>query len=283
MIKLIATDLDGTLMSGDHMTITPYTIDTLRRAHNAGVKIAVATGRPLSLIDNVTNQVPFIDYVIYSNGACVYDRNENKIICSHLIPNAQAEELTQYLLENKVFFEIYIDGCSHYQLGTESLLDDMDMPAEFIDEVVASMTGHKNLPQYISGKNIEKVTLYSVKNSKFFEFTEKMRSYGLSVASSFKDNLEATAADADKGEAVKGICALMGIGADECMTFGDAGNDVPMLRFAKYSFAMDNGTDECKAAANYIANPNTEDGLAKAVAEFVLKAGSDFYSLPIGK
>ncbi|MDE5985357.1 MAG: Cof-type HAD-IIB family hydrolase [Eubacterium sp.] len=271
MIKLIATDLDGTLMSGDHMTITPYTINTLEKAHRRGIKIAIATGRPLSLIDNVTNQVPFVDYVIYSNGACVYDRNENKIIYSNLILNSQVKEIVRYFLEKQVFFEVYIDGCSHYQLGTENLLDDMDMPSEFIDEVVASMTAHKNLPQYISSKNIEKVTLYSVKKCKFTEYEQKLLSYGLSVASSFKDNLEATAPSADKGEAVKGICEIMGINADECMTFGDAGNDVPMLRFAKYSFAMENGTDECKAAAHYVAKPNTEDGLAKAVEIYALK------------
>ena len=271
MIKLIATDLDGTLMSGDHMTITPYTVHTLERAHQNGIKIAIATGRPLSLIDNVTNQVSFVDYVIYSNGACVYDRNENKIVYSNLIPYNQAAELVRYFSENKVFFEVYIDGCSHYQLGTENLLDDMDMPSEFINEVIASMTAHENLLQYISSKNIEKVTLYSVKKCKFFEFEQKLRSYGLSVASSFKDNLEVTAPSADKGEAVKGICEVMGISADECMTFGDAGNDVPMLRFAKYSFAMANGTDECKAAAHYAAGANTEDGLAKAVEEYALK------------
>ena len=91
------------------------------------------------------------------------------------------------------------------------------------------------------------------------------------MASSFKDNLEATSPTADKGEAVKAICEIMGISADVCMTFGDAGNDVPMLKFAKYSFAMANGTDECKAAARYIAKPNTEDGLAKAVEQFALK------------
>ena len=48
-IKLIATDLDGTLMSPDHITITDYTVSALEKAHNKGVKIAIATGRPLVL------------------------------------------------------------------------------------------------------------------------------------------------------------------------------------------------------------------------------------------
>lgn len=271
MIKLITTDLDGTLMSPDHITITPRTVNTLKKAHALGVKIAVATGRPLSLIDNVICQIPFADYIIYSNGACVYDKNGDRIIYSNLISYKQAAETVDYLLKNKVFFEIYIDGRSHYQLGTEYLLDDMDLPVEFLTEIKDTMTGHENLPLYISGRSVEKVTLYSVKKSKFVQFDEKLKSMGLTTASSFKDNLEATAADTDKGAALKGICRELGITADACMCFGDAGNDRPMLEFAKYSFAMENGTDECKASAKYIAKSNAEDGLAQAVEEYVLK------------
>ena len=58
MIKLIATDLDGTLMAPDHLTVTDRTYNALKKAHDKGIKIAVATGRPMTLIDNVISQVP---------------------------------------------------------------------------------------------------------------------------------------------------------------------------------------------------------------------------------
>lgn len=270
MIKLIATDLDGTLMSPDHLTVTPRTIHALKRAHNKGIKIAIATGRPMSLIDNVVNQVPFVDYVIYSNGACVFDRNQKKVIYSDLIENHQALELIHYFLENKVFFEIYVDGQSHYQLGTEHLFDNTEFSEKFINEVMEKMTGHKNLAQYLSVQNVEKVTLYCVKKYDYVKFENKFLSYGLSVASSFKGNLEATSGTADKGEALKGICNACGITSEECMSFGDAGNDKPMLAFAKYSFAMDNATEECKAAAKFVTRSNARDGLAVAVEKYAL-------------
>lgn len=270
MIKLIATDLDGTLMSPDHLTVTPHTVNTLKKAHDKGIKIAVATGRPMALVEDVIRQVPFVDYVIYSNGACVFDRNTDKIIYSNLIANTQAKEMINYLLENKVFFEIYVDGKSYYQLGTEDLFDNTAFPQDFIDEVIKTMTGCINLTEYLGGKGVEKITLYSVKDKDFKKFTDKFLSYSFAVASSFAGNLEATVGTADKGEALKGICNVTGITADECMSFGDAGNDKPMLRFAKYSFAMENGTDECKAAAKHIAKSNAEDGLAAAVEEYAL-------------
>jgi hypothetical protein len=269
-IKLIATDLDGTLMSPDHLTITPYTLSTLKKAHEKGVKIAIATGRPLALIDSVTDQIPFADYVIYSNGACVFDRNGNKNIYCDLIENDTALEIMKYFLKENVFFEIYVDGKSHYQLGTEKYFDSTAFPKDFINEVYSTMTGHEDIIAFLGDKGIEKITLYGVDDSNMNTYADKMNSLELTVASSFVGNLEATSKTADKGTAVKGLGEVLGITASEVMTFGDAGNDVPMLEFAEYSFAMGNATDECKKSAKFIAKSNGEDGLAKAVEEFVL-------------
>ena len=62
-IKLIATDLDGTLMAPDHLTVTKRTYDALKSSHDKGIRLAVATGRSMVLIDNVISQVPFVDYI----------------------------------------------------------------------------------------------------------------------------------------------------------------------------------------------------------------------------
>lgn len=272
MIKLIATDLDGTLMSPDHMTITSRTVNTLTQAHNRGIKIALATGRPLAIIGNVIEQIPFTDYIIYSNGACVFDRKLNTNIYEDLISNSDARDIIAFLLKYPVFFEVYIKGTAHYQFGTENYFISNDMPQEFLDTVIGTMTGHKNILEAIGDKAVEKVTLYSVKEKFFAEISNMLAKHNLSVASSFKDNLETTTLTANKGEAVKRICRSLGITAHNTMAFGDAGNDCDMLKFAKYSFAMANATQECKNAAAYITLSNAEDGLAVAVEEFALKS-----------
>ena len=79
-IKLLASDLDGTLMSSDHITVAQRTKNALWSAHEKGIKIAIATGRALNFTAGVTAQVPFVDYVVCSNGASVYDRNNKKFI-----------------------------------------------------------------------------------------------------------------------------------------------------------------------------------------------------------
>lgn len=269
-IKLIATDLDGTLMSPDHMTITDFTLETLKKAHDKGVKIAISTGRPLSLTDSVIKQIPFADYIIYGNGSCIFDLKKKMKIYSDLISNNDAVKIIEYLLSKELFFEIYIDGKSHYQLGCEKYFSNTDMPDEFIDEVIKSLNGHSSLIEYLGNKDIEKITLYSVKDSEYQIFKSRLDDMGFSTASSFKGNLEATSKTADKGSALKALSELLHITADEIMSFGDEGNDIPMLSFAKYSFAMGNASDDCKKAARFTAKSNADDGLAAAVCEYVL-------------
>lgn len=269
-IKLIATDLDGTLMAPDHMTVTDRTKSALENAHKKGIKIAIATGRPLSLIDYVTEQIPFADYIIYANGACVFDRNTNKIIYENLISNTEAKKIVSYFLSERVFFEIYIDGKSHYQQGTEELFDSTGIDENFVEEVKKTMTPHGNLVDYMGDKGIEKITLYSIKKNDFPHYEKWLRSFGYETASSFYGNLEATAQGVNKGSALTGIMNELNITPGEVMCFGDAGNDVEMLRLVEYSFAMGNADRCCKRVAKFITKSNGEDGLAQAVEEYAL-------------
>lgn len=270
MIKIISTDLDGTLMSTDHLTVTERTLSALKQAHDRGVKLAIATGRPMVLIDNVIKQVPFVDYVIYANGAGVFDRNENRQIYSDLIPNDKARELISYFLEKEVFFEVYVDGRSICQAGLDKYFDRGEFPQEFIDEAINSMDACESLLDFLENKDVEKITLYSVKDEYYDDFIKKMKSYGLTTAISFNGCLEGTSPTANKGNALKGICDALGFSPDEAMSFGDAGNDVPMLEYAEYSFAMGNASEECKKSAKFITDSNANDGVAVAVEKYVL-------------
>ncbi|MCM1286439.1 MAG: Cof-type HAD-IIB family hydrolase [Acetobacter sp.] len=270
-IKIIASDLDGTLMYTDHVTVTKRTYQALKQTHDMGVKLAISTGRPLALLDGVLEQIPFVDYVITANGAGVYDRNSGRNIYTNYISNDIAVKMIKYFLTQEVFFDVYIDGRSKYQLGYEKYFINEDFETPFMKEIMLSMDGFDNLLDYVENKDIEKITLYNVKDKDYDIFKAEMENYGLNTATSFKGNLEATVGTTDKGYALKGLCDILGFTADEAMTFGDAGNDCPMLEFAKYSFAMKNATPQCKASAKYSAKSNAEDGVAQAIEEFVLK------------
>lgn len=269
-VKIIATDLDGTLMMPDHLTVSVRTVNALENAHKRGVKIAVATGRPMSIIGSVIEQIPFTDYIIYANGASVYDRENEKIIYSNLIDRKTAKKVISKLLEIPVFFEIYISGVSHYQLDRADYFDLAGLPEKFVNEVMKDMAAHENILEVLDAYDIEKISLYAVKAELVEPIEQLFISNGLTCSSSLKNNLESTVSGADKGEALKEICKIIGAEKSEVMTFGDAGNDCEMLEYADLSFAMANATDECKASAKFLADSNANDGLAKAVEEYVL-------------
>ena len=204
----------------------------------------------------------------------MYYKNYNKILNKIIV---KIENLKDDYSPNidpikYIFFEIYINGKSCYQLGTEKLFQNMGLPQKFLDEVAQTMDGYDSLIDFMKndGKGMEKITFYGIYDEKYENVKKKLEEYGLDVCSSLPGTVEATSKTANKGSALLGICENIGIGADEVMSFGDAENDCPMLDFAKYSFAMENGSDECKAHAEFVTKSNAEDGVAVAVEKYAL-------------
>lgn len=269
-IKIIATDLDGTLMAPDHLTVTERTKSALLSAHENGVKITIATGRALDFTSGVTSQIPFADYVICSNGASVYDRNNDKFIYTNLVSPEITTEATELLKTLPVYYNIYIDGKIYAQKGADKFFNNLALPTEFLEDFVSRLIICDDISEQIKGKGAELIDVfYSDEETKkiIFDFFEDK---GLFLASALGGVVSATAQGSDKGTALKGLCDILGINSDEAMTFGDASNDATMLRYAYYSFAMENGDDICKKSARFSAPSNAEDGVAQMVEKYAL-------------
>lgn len=274
MIKLILLDLDGTLMSSDHMTVSEENRKALRKAHEAGIKIAICTGRTLSIIGDVCEQVPEIDYVIYSNGAGIYDRHSKSVVHTKLLKWEVCDGIIDYILSKNAFMEIYVSGKSFVQKDRIKYFNDELLPKEFIKSLFDKIEACDDVKGFVCGQDLEKITVYpqnlELENEMWRHFCEM--SDKISLASSFPGTMEMTGADVSKGTALESMCEILSLTPAECMCFGDAGNDVPMLKFAEYSFAMANGTEECKAAARYQTKSNAEDGVAWAIYKYALNA-----------
>ena len=94
----------------------------------------------------------------------------------------------------------------------------------------------------------------------------------LAVTTSFGENMELTAPGVNKGSAVQALCEKLGLEPDQVMAFGDAGNDLELLAWAGWSFAMGNASSEAKAAARYTTGTNREGGVGMAVEQYLLNA-----------
>ena len=144
-VKLIACDLDGTLLGADHITVSQRTVKALADAHEKGMKIAVATGRTLSVIYNVMEQIPFLDYVIYSNGAAVCDLKTAKTVYKNYMPADTVKDIFTFLSNYPVYFEFYQNGKQHSQNGREKYFTGMDLPREFLESYAASTLMHDEI------------------------------------------------------------------------------------------------------------------------------------------
>lgn len=272
-IKLIAMDLDGTLMAPDHITVTDRTKSALEKAHNMGIKMVIATGRTLSVIKDVLKQVPFIDYVIYSNGAVVYDRCKGENVYTDYMPSNIVNKVIDILESYPVYYELYANGESNTQKSKSAYFKNKDLPPEFLDFYLQSLINHDNLREFAKNNDIEKINLFYFDGEFYNEIKDKLFAVEeIDKTSPVSGDIEMTYKRVNKGAALSNMCKELGFTSDEVMSFGDADNDIEMLQFAGYGIAMGNASDDCKEAAKYETLSNGEDGIAAAIEKFVFNA-----------
>lgn len=269
-VKFIACDLDGTLLSQDHITVSERTKKALFEAHQKGIKLAVATGRTLSVIYGVIDQLPFIDYVIYSNGAAVCDLKAAKTAYEKYMPAETARSIFSFLSSYPVYFEFYQGGKQHIQAGCEKYFTGMDMPREFLEAYAESTISHTDIMPF-ADKGVEKINLFYFGGEYYDEIKSFLFSHPeIDCTSPVAGDIEMTYKGVDKAFALEGVCSQLGIDGSEVMAFGDADNDLKMLEFAGYGTAMGNACGECKKKAKYVTLSNSQDGVAAAVEKYAL-------------
>ena len=274
-IKLIATDLDGTFLNSNHLTIPQENIDAFKKAHDMGIKVAIASGRTKILTDYLVEQLPFLDYLITSNGAVTYDLHTGQVVCSTLMSNTQSVEIFNILKDYNLIYEIYYNGDCYMNNKSYAMFDGEHVPPHIHDLLKDFIKPVESLETLIDGQGIEKLNILSLTGEERLEIEEKVSKIcDVAFASSFpiikgkNGNLEMTHKDATKGFAIKGLCNALGIDNSNVMCFGDGENDCSMLEFADYSFAMANGTDLVKSTAKYVTDTNDNGGVAKAISKY---------------
>ena len=268
-IRLIALDLDGTLMGPDHVTVSDANRAALKAAHDKGVAVAVATGRTLSILGDVCDQVPQIGYILYSNGAAAATRS-GEVLYARALSWPEAERLLTYFDRFPVFLEVYAGGVSYAQADKERFFPHGIFPQDFVQQALRGMTVVESFSEALRGRPVEKFTVYIPDRGMLRDVWQTLEAdESLAVTSSFPISLDVTKRGADKGAALRGLCHSLGLSAAQCVAFGDAENDVPMLREAGVGVAMGNACDGCKRAADYVTKSNAEDGVAVALRDLL--------------
>ena len=290
MIKVIASDMDGTLL-GDNHKPAPETLAAVKKACDAGIRFMIATGRNFpGAMAELKDAELVCDYIVGS-GAEV--RNpQQEVVVTHPISIELCRAIYEEIRDYPLSVTFCTDGYD-YKIGTpeeieESLMLQMQLffsnqPREElaktetyrrIKKSTRAMTDMDELEA--TGVPVYKLFLYSEDKAMLDEMNIRLQqNKDLAVASSFPTNLEITDVKAQKGPVLKEYIESLGYTMDEVMVLGDSLNDLSMISMDfGATVAMANADPEVKSAAKYITKSNTEFGVAYAIEELLKRQAS---------
>lgn len=267
-IKAVFVDLDGTLLKGVNH-ISQRTVDAFHRVKSLGIEPIIATGRPACESDFAIQAIGANGFLIVMNGLQIYENYASRrLMRESYMTSEQVEHIIPWLLENKVFIEVYIGEQSYCQTDNHKLIWNCGMTPEqsrfFADivEVKDDLMGyiHKN------GLHVNKL-LISISDSTHIPFMRKKMeaTAGIQTLSSGPHYIEVLPTGTDKGLAVQQVCKVAGFQKEQVMAIGDSENDIGMFEAAGLRVAMGNAYPELKAKADIIAPDCTNDGVAWAL------------------
>lgn len=271
-IRLIALDMDGTLLASDHATIPQRNRDALRAAAERGVAVAIASGRSWSLIHETAERLGCVRYGVTANGAHVLDAVTGETLVKTPMEGAHCARVVDILRRRGLYFELYIDGKNYVERRDVAHLDQFSFGTDFTEMFLRNMTLTEDLRETAARHSPEKFDIFYVPPALREAVIRELEATGpLAFTGALDGNLELTAPAANKGAALSALAAKLGLTADQVMAFGDADNDVEMLSWAGWSFAMENGTATAKAAARHGAASNDAGGVGLTVERYVLE------------
>jgi len=285
MIKLIASDMDGTLLNHNHK-IPKENVELINYAKNQGIEFVVATGRAYYEALPALNEKNINCDVISFNGGIVYDKNGNIISITPMLPKD-----LYYTIEILKSFDISYQLYTKNTIYTKSIETDINAYIDLIRSNgydpdvehlraeaqqkldVGYITEVENIELYLNEKENPPIKIIAISNDiSKLENTAKLLSENtsISVTSSGANNIEIMHKNATKGEALKEIAKIYGINLENAVAIGDNLNDQAMLDIVGYSVAMKNGNTILKEQAKYVTEKtNSEGGVADTIFKLI--------------
>ena len=265
-IRLIATDIDGTLLDGRGI-IPDCNIRAIQEAQEKGVTVAIASGRYVENVYMLLKEYDLSCHIIGVNGARITDRNLNV--------------LSQHFMDPQVVLSVHDTirsfGANYFIFGP--------------DHICTGREADKHHSELAYGKGIEELGFHFYHGPeeakrccqkpvhKFFvcsnDRSDEVRAAlqdipGIELTRSSPRNVEINPAGVNKARGIEELAGHFGIPLSQVMALGDEENDLPMIKAAGYGIAMGNGSETVKESARFVTDSNNEGGWAKAVRKYAL-------------
>lgn len=269
MIKLIAIDLDGTLLTKNRM-ISDENKQAIKEAKEQGIKVVLCTGRPLlGMVDYLEelNLRESGDYGITYNGGLVQKTDSGEVLSQKTLSKSEVLELYKLSQDINVpcnFIDLERVYEPPYPIGRESFYPEVMNALPFVP------VSPENFPKDIA---VNKV-VFCYEEETLDEAITKIPSEFFGRFTLMKSRpflLELLNKEVDKGKGIAILCGLLGIESHEVMAIGDEANDFAMIEFAGMGVAMDNATSEIKNIAQFVTKHHDDHGVAHAIRKFALK------------
>lgn len=249
MIKAVFFDIDGTLVSFKTHKVPQSTIDAIEALQAKGIKTFIATGRAFSQIPDLGG-IKFDGYVTVNGGYCLTAKHE--LMYKNTIPASDVDSLIRYQQEVEQFPCLFVTQ------------DDMfiNIHNERVREIeqLLKIDFHPVKPiEYAQGKEIFQIVAFFDQDQE-----DKVMAEVFTHCDATRWNPQFTdiiAHGNSKQVGIDKVLAYYGMDLSECMSFGDGGNDIPMLSHTPISVAMGNATDEVKGYATHVTDSVDDNGV----------------------
>lgn len=263
MVKLIASDIDGTLVPDGSDKINPEIFRVITQLKRQGIYFAAASGRQWKSIERLFEPIKDQIFYIAENGAYVGARGRELFTVA-----MKPEEVKEIIRDVR-----QIPECEMMLSGKDVIYIESKNQT-FIDYLIL---GYHNEVEQV--ENLEEVDETILKVSIYHQGYNAFQAAGsvmipkwgskLKVVTAGKEWLDIMERQVNKGAALKEIQESLGITPEETMVFGDNLNDIELLERAKYSYAIGNAREEVKEAANYVTDTNVNDGVLKVIRTLI--------------
>jgi len=263
MIRVIALDLDGTLLGPDNR-VSQEDSDTVIAARDKGIHIVLNTARWYGVAKYTSMRLELTTPIICMSGAHVREHNEGAELLHVKIPTNIAQEIAALCDEQGYETYTTVDGVTYMRtdrvdIDPARLPKDMRLANEHAEHITVPATGF-----VVFGEEAVDALLV--------QFEERYRdTLEFPVGTGDRKYVTITGGPADKGTALRLVCEHLGVPLDEAMAVGDAEPDVDMFAVAATGVAMGNAVAHVKEQADAVAPPNTEAGVAWAIRKFALE------------
>lgn len=268
MIKLICSDIDGTLVPDGTDKINPEIFEVIRELKRQGTQFVAASGRQYESIRKLF--LPVADEVIFAaDGGNVIMEKGELLSVTKMEPSDAQELLEEVGKIPRGTLMLGAPRTSYIQADQPELIEWMDKGYHF------NLTVVKDIREGLKD-DIVKISLYDG-NCHVEEIMEQyipekwLRHERIKAACAGTMWLDFVSRKGGKGSAIQYIQNRLSVTPEETMAFGDNLNDLELLACAKHSFAVGNARQEVKAAAKYVADTNVNDGVLKELKKYLEK------------